>query len=115
MPTHPPPLEVQVFGPDPPPDERDGDESGGPPGGRARRCAGPEAPTPLDLVTRCMVPVVACLLVVVVVLWSLSKTVQYNELFANSPRYTYGLWSLNVGVIVLSMGVLWYHVGRASV
>lgn len=32
-----------------------------------------------DIVSRCMVPLVACLVVVVVVLWSLVKSVQYTD------------------------------------
>lgn len=68
-----------------------------------------------------MIPVVSCLVMVVVVLWSLTKSVQYNEpawtlwphnvhgtplLFHSNPRYRYGLWSLNVTVIMLATVVL---------
>ncbi len=86
-------LEDLVFGPDvdgPPPtcDPSDGLETG-------------LKPTS-DRVTRCMVPLVACFVVIVVVLWSLTKSMQYTELFATNPRYQYCLWGLNVAVIVLA-------------
>jgi hypothetical protein len=70
-----------------------------------------------------MVPVVACVVVIVVVLWSITRSVQYTELFqtnprppgpccgAGDPRYQYGLWSLNVLVIVLSTLVLCFTRG----
>ena len=58
-----------------------------------------------------LVPIIACLIVVLVVLWSLFKSIQYNELFQNNPRYQYGLWSMNVAVVVLSMAVLCYARG----
>ena len=51
---------------------------------------------------------VVCLVVVLVVLWSLSKSIQYNELFQNNPRYQYGLWSLNIGVVVVAMALVCY-------
>lgn len=51
----------------------------------------------------------ACVMVIVVVLWSLTKAVQYTELFVNNSRYTYGLCSLNVAVVILSTVILCYH------
>ena len=59
-----------------------------------------------DAVTGVLLPVVATSVVIVVVLWSISKSVQYTELFQSNPRYQYGMWLLNVLVIMLSTLVL---------
>lgn len=109
----PPPLslEDQVFGVD----DRDVHAFG--PDGQPRREAPPAVGTTTatagvvsvgrsDGVTRFMLPIVVCLVLVVVVLWSLTKSVQYTELFTTNARYQYGLWSLNVSVIVLGLTVL---------
>lgn len=56
----------------------------------------------LDRVTRCLAPVLAGMVVVVVVLWSLRKSVQYTEVFQSNPRYQYGLWGMNVLVVLIS-------------
>jgi hypothetical protein len=89
----PTPLEDLVFGPnvDGPP----------PPSTTSDVVEGTFKPTS-DRVTRCMVPLVACFVVIVVVLWSLTKSMQYTELFTTNPRYQYCLWGLNVAVIVLA-------------
>ena len=85
-------------------------------------CGAPS--TQVDMVTRAgdsrgglvarfrfMVPLVACVVVIVVVLWSITKSVQYTEPFQTNPRYQYGMWSLNVLVIVLSTLVLCFTRG----
>ena len=61
---------------------------------------------PQDRVACLMVPTLGCVVLIAVVLWSLSKSVQYTELFAGSRRYTYGLWTMNVAVIVLTVLVV---------
>lgn len=92
-------LEDQVFGPYK-------DEEPHP---TVRRVPSAPMSPPGDIVNRCMVPLIACIVVIVVVLWSLTKAVQYTELFATNPRYAYGLWSLNVSVVILSTAVLCYN------
>lgn len=65
-----------------------------------------------DAVGSVLLPVVVCLALVLVILWSLSKSLQYNELFHHNPRYQYALWSLNVGAVVLATLVLCCHPRR---
>ena len=55
-----------------------------------------------------MAPVVAGIAVVVVVLWSLRKSVQYTEVFQSNPRYQYGLWGMNVLVVLVSTAAVCY-------
>lgn len=105
IPANPPlTLEDQVFGlwlpapPSPPtegPNNKGSSSSSAPPRGA-------------DLATQYLLPLVVCLVVVLVVLWSLSKSVQYNELFQNNPRYQYGLWTLNIAVVVVAMALVCY-------
>lgn len=105
-------LEDQVFG------SQDGAPSrGGCPGPVQREVPPPPAPavpcpppppSRMDKVTRCMAPILAGVVVVVVVLWSLRKSVQYTEVFQSNPRYQYGLWSMNVLVVLVSTAVVCY-------
>lgn len=62
--------------------------------------------SPIDRVTHCMVPVVTCLVLISVVIWSLTKSTQYSDLFHTNQRFQYGMWSLNAMVIVLAVIVL---------
>ena len=47
-------------------------------------------------------------MVVLVVVWSISRSVQYSELFTVNPRYQYGLCAINVLVIILAVTTICY-------
>ena len=104
----PPSLEDQVFGLDTaeaPPSPAAAADAGKPPG---------PSPAAVDPVTRLMVPVVVVCVLLGVSLWSISKSMQYNEIFSVNPRYQYGLYAVNVTVVLLAVATLCYHQHRCS-
>ena len=62
-----------------------------------------------------LVMVMATAIVVVVMSWSISRSVKYSELFHVNPRYQYGLCTVNVAVIILAvMTVCYVHCSRTK-
>lgn len=122
-------LEDRVFGVD--------TTTTSPPTTPGRRCRSPPAtggggPDP---VTRCMLPSVLAVVAAMVVVWSLTKSVQYSELFPGFPssllslsppppqkkilvrgreawrlqvnaRYQYGMCAVNAAVVVLAVAIV---------
>lgn len=56
-----------------------------------------------------MVPLLVTALLIGVALWSMSKSMQYNEVFNVNRRYRYGLYVANAVVIVVAVLVLCVH------
>lgn len=94
-------LEDEVFGldSDPPPPE---------PPAPTRPTTGGGAVV-VDPATRFMLPVVVACVVVGVSLWSISKSMQYNEVFLANPRYRYGLFAMNAVVVFGAVTTLCVH------
>lgn len=70
-----------------------------------------------DYVSSLMLPLLVTLGVVLIVLYSLSKTLEYTELFAANERYRMGLFAVNalaviVGSLVVSATATVGHGGR---
>lgn len=64
---------------------------------------------PPDPYAGIMVPLLVAALLIGVALWSMSKSMQYNEVFTVNRRYRYGLYAANAVVIVVAVLVLSIH------
>ena len=53
-----------------------------------------------------LVLLLAMAVVVAVIAWSISRSVQYSELFTVNPHYQYGLCTVNMLVVVLAVIVV---------
>lgn len=103
----PPPAACpdQVFGVDAPPAE-----------GRRDR-APPPSPISVDPLGCTMVPLLTVCLLTGLAVWTISKSVQYHEVFTVNRRIRYGMYALNAVAVFTGVVVICVHqhktLGRA--
>ena len=100
-------LEDQVFGVDDD-DDDDGDRNVSIVGDAARRLS-----FSADPIGRSVGPLVVVCVITGIAVWSISKSVQYHEMFAVNSRYRYGLYAVNASLILVTVVVLCVQQQRA--
>lgn len=59
-----------------------------------------------DPLGRSVGPLVVVCVITAIAVWSISKSVQYHEMFSVNPRYRYGLYAVNAALIIVTVVVL---------